>query len=772
VTYLRLILLILLILLVVGATATAADKQAMLVLSDSLDQVELDFFRQADVRDLTLERGGVRFILKKGVLTLTEAVHGKIVGASFVGEGRFVLTPPNQVEKFMLAKLCEDSTADWKFKELMLLFTDETATELQNQLEFNLSGRKEGRQRGLLDNLYRYIEKEFKVTFAANLMPDLLQPHLGETFMADFNCSRGHMIFITDSRATEEVQLWKHTRTADGSYPELVCSYHYPDQYVDGPWGPSHEDKDLIDSLEYNIDGKIHQSARIELEAALSFIPRVSGLRSLDFILFDDLIDESIAVFNSAGDSLYWDKIKEEYGITVYFNDPLAQGQRATLTFKYASTEMLEKTSWGNPILVSATTWFPRYGYQTRARFRMRFACPKQYTFLSVGDKVDEYIEDDFLVTEWDMSDHPVVAVSFNYGLFDRDSTTMFDGTPVEVYAGKQHGAFSSGLRHSVLMDMTAAASFYATELAEYPFDRLWATEIPAAHGQGLPGLLHLAWASFEVDRAGYTDAFVAHETAHQWWGHMIGWDTYHDQWLSEGFAEFMAGWYIKWKYEDAGQYRGRFMELLDNWRDDILESGGLDHSGRRTAYQEGNDAGPIWLGYRLASSKSADYFTLVYSKGAYLLYMLRMLMYDFAAQDDSRFVDVLKDFIASHYWRRASTSDFIRIAEKHYGKDLAWFFDQYLYDIQVPYYKWKHQVSKTANDQYVVTLDVATEDVDADFRMLVPVTIVMEGGYHTTTRVLIDQPKQRITLPELPYKPTRVVFNTYKSVLCREQSR
>jgi aminopeptidase N len=36
-----------------------------------------------------------------------------------------------------------------------------------------------------------------------------------------------------------------------------------------------------------------------------------------------------------------------------------------------------------------------------------------------------------------------------------------------------------------------------------------------------------------------YTYVFIAHETAHQWWGDMVSWRSYRDQWLSEGFAEY-----------------------------------------------------------------------------------------------------------------------------------------------------------------------------------------------------------------------------------------
>lgn len=763
----RLVLFICLYGLTLCTSLAASSSAPIVALADSIDAIEADLSLQTEVENLTISRGGAQFVLEEGTITLSEKIAGRHLGATFVGKGRYRMEPPNRVERFALAKLCKDSTADWEFKKAIFLFNDTTAAELLRQFQFTELGRKEKQHHGLYDRFIRYIEKEFKSSFPAWLLPGLLQPQLPGSFYADFECKRGRFFFLYEPNEVEEVQLWRHTRTSDGFFPELVNSFHAPDQYARSRWGPEHEEKDLIDSLEYDLEADISQSSDVDISVKLTFLPTVDSLRSIYFQIYPELLQNSIVVRDLEGDTLYWDKLEEEGVITVYFNEPLAIDRRAGLQLEYSSRRLIRQTSWGSPYLEGATTWYPRYGYLKRAKFRMRFSCPEHYTMLASGHKTEERVEGDRRITAWDISEYPVAVVSFNYGGFERDSTTMYGGVPVEVYGGKTHGAFSGSLREAVLLDMAASASIFSAELAEYPFERLWATEIPAAHGQGLPGLLHLAWASFDMRRAGYTDAFVAHETAHQWWGHMLGWDSYHDQWLSEGFAEYMAGWYIKRKYQDSEVHQGRFMEMVDNWRADILESGGLTRSGRRTAYKEGNEAGPIWLGRRLVSSHSSDYFTLVYSKGAYVLYMLRMMMYDFVNHDESRFTALLKEFLAEHYWSEAATSDFIRLAEKHYGEDLAWFFDQYVYDIQIPDYRWKAQVSERADGQYLVTFTIATRDVDADFRMPVPVTILMKDDYHTTTRLWIDAPEKQITLPPLPYEPKRVIFNTFKSVLC-----
>jgi len=736
-----------------------AYKYDLFALADSIKNTQVDLSRQADVKNLIIERGGARFVLGSGTLTLTRPVFGRVIAAVFVGKGQFTLVPPNSAEKFMLSKLCKDSVAAWDFKELVFFATDSLIENLEQQYTFR-DLKQVGSQQNLLNSFGEYVESEFEETFSAHILPELLQSRSAGSFRARFKAPCGNLIFIYDPKEVEEVSLYKHTQTAGGAFPELISSFHSPEQYQQSQWGPDHENKDAIDSLEYDINGKIWQSAKTDLQIKLSFLPNQDDLQSLRFTIFPDLMEESIRITDENGDSLFWQKMKEESGITVYFPQPLTKGTRHSIQFNYSSKGMLYKTPWGNNDLVSSTTWYPNYGYLKRCKFRLTYACPEQYTFLSVGKKLSEKIEDGFKITSWDMSDFPVAWISYNYGAFKCDSTNTPDGIPVEVYRSKDHLAGSGGMLDIVLLDIKQSTALFSMELTHYPFPKLLATEIPSGHGQGMPGFLHLAWSTFESQLIPYDDAFRAHEVAHQWWGHLVGWQSYHDQWLSEGFAEYMGAWYVQRKYMNSEQYRGKFFELMDRWREDILQSGG---------YNKGTEAGPIWMGVRLASSKSEDYTTLVYSKGAYVLYMLRMMMFDFNKKDDSKFNAILKDFLEQYSWKEASTPDFVRVAEKHYGGKLDWFFDEWIYGNQVPTYRWSATTTQEPDGRYVVNVDVQTDGVSPTFRMLVPFTVLMEGDYHTTVRLDIDAITKRITLPKVPYKPTKFIFNPYKSVLCKD---
>src|SRR6185437_3648652 len=66
-----------------------------------------------------------------------------------------------------------------------------------------------------------------------------------------------------------------------------------------------------------------------------------------------------------------------------------------------------------------------------------------------------------------------------------------------------------------------------------------------AALHELLPGT-PITWRNDPASFDNYPDFFLAHELAHQWWGQAVGWRTYHDQWLSEGFAQYFAALYAQ----------------------------------------------------------------------------------------------------------------------------------------------------------------------------------------------------------------------------------
>jgi aminopeptidase N len=190
------------------------------------------------------------------------------------------------------------------------------------------------------------------------------------------------------------------------------------------------------------------------------------------------------------------------------------------------------------------------------------------------------------------------------------------------------------------------------------------------------------------------------------------------------------------------------------------------------------NDAGPLWLGLRLISPRSAQaYQGDTYSKGAYVLLMLRSLMYgDHGDNRDQAFIDMMHDFMATHHDTPASTETFKAIAEKHMTKQmdlqqngrLDWFFNEWVYGTQVPRYHFKYELQPADGGKFKVHAEVTQSEVDNHFAMFVPVFADFGNGMVRLGQIGIVGNSTRTVDFILDRQPKKVALNSYKDILER----
>ena len=113
-------------------------------------------------------------------------------------------------------------------------------------------------------------------------------------------------------------------------------------------------------------------------------------------------------------------------------------------------------------------------------------------------------------------------------------------------------------------------------------------------------------WANDPVAFEGYPQFFLAHEIAHQFWGGAVGWESYHEQWISEGFAQYFALLYAERSLDPA-----RVEEIRRKLRTTATRTPIKARSGSAIA------SGTC----RTTDACSAP---LVYNKSALVLHMLR----------------------------------------------------------------------------------------------------------------------------------------------------
>jgi hypothetical protein len=251
--------------------------------------------------------------------------------------------------------------------------------------------------------------------------------------------------------------------------------------------------------------------------------------------------------------------------------------------------------------------------------------------------------------------------------------------------------------------------TFYASLLDDAPYDSftlaLTEDDVPGGHSPAYFALLNqplptspFVWSNDPVSFPGYASFFIAHEIAHQWWGQAVGWKNYHEQWLSEGFAQYFAALYAE--HERGPEQFTSVLRQMRKWAIDL------------------SPQGPVYLGYRLGHlrAEGRTFRALVYNKGAMVLHMLRRLI------GDEAFFAGLRDFYANWRYRKAGTDDFRFAMEKGSGRQLERFFEQWIFGSRIPQVRF----SSTASSDGV---RVRFEQIGDVFDVPIAVTLNYDDG-------------------------------------------
>jgi len=91
----------------------------------------LDIDHPLAVENLRVEKDSLIVTLRHGTIYLTRPLLGEVIGAYFVGEGLFNLSPPSSVERKALKRRYGKETVDEPFSEAVFRFDDGTDKTLQ-----------------------------------------------------------------------------------------------------------------------------------------------------------------------------------------------------------------------------------------------------------------------------------------------------------------------------------------------------------------------------------------------------------------------------------------------------------------------------------------------------------------------------------------------------------------------------------------------------------------------------------------------------------------
>jgi hypothetical protein len=307
-----------------------------------------------------------------------------------------------------------------------------------------------------------------------------------------------------------------------------------------------------------------------------------------------------------------------------------------------------------------------------------------------------------------------------------------FDRVTVDAIASPPQVRRSAG----VAAEAANILAFYASAAGGAPYPTFTAAviddDLPGGHSPAYFALIqqprpasYLSWRSDPVAFDHVPEFVLAHEIAHQWWGQAVGYTTYHDQWLSEGLAQYFA-----LRYVTATKSPGVARAMLRRMRNSVR---GLEREG------------PITLGYRLGHIRGTPrvFRAVLYNKSALVLDMLRRVIGDVA------FTAGLRDFYATWRFETATTNDLRATFERASGRSLERFFDRWIRGATLPHLRvsW-HQAGAAAA--------VRIEQLGEVFDVPVPIAIDYADG---TTQTIDVVASESVTEAQLPLRgPVRRV--------------
>lgn len=765
----------------------------------------------APANNVVLKRDRGEMTFTSGTFYFQAPVAGKVRGAVFIGKGTFRAEPPPSLfEKENLQRMLGADAVESTFETAVLRFSDDT---------FDVIGK--GATAGAASAEAQKLAQEFEPRFlretGANVSSRLALSILnGESpgfFLAQFDKGRrGRFTYVVDVQC----RLPTFNFGINGGEKGMVFAYN-PNQFENDIWFAFYSEADyqagrvnysdtfdLVEIPHYAMTVDLlepRQSLRVSAQATA--VSLADGVRAIPFALTEGLPEwdqlrrkKGMRITSAKLNGAPVDAIQEEWesGFTVF----LPAAMKARDGFQ------LEMDVEGDFIYDQSDTfdchypfingqWYPRHGYLARSKFDITFRHAKKYKVAGPGARVKEGLEDDnanVILTSYKIEE-PVALVTFAMGPYKvyQEVRKLVEGElPTEFFslAGSRdipiEVEMSDGRIEVIRVPLTIKEDFVLAEMGnavdymgalfgKYPYPIFRAAFHPFGFGQGFATMLAIPNA--DSARKG-TFVFISHETAHQWWGNIVAWRSYRDQWLSEGFAEYSGLLYMRLRTNKQGDLE----ELLSAKRNS-LKAAPRTQTG--VGKNRVNDIGPIILGRRLRSSRSMNaYSTLTYNKGAMVLRMLHFLFTDPSTGDGQPFFEMMKDFVERHRNSSATTESFMQVASEHfvrtpiakkYGvKDLTWFFRQWVYQTHLPAYRMEYQTQQQPDGSVAVQGVVYQDNAPADWFMPLPLVFEFDKNQRATGTVHAYGPKTPFNI-KLPMKPKKVELDPQMWVLSEKTS-
>ncbi len=222
------------------------------------------------------------------------------------------------------------------------------------------------------------------------------------------------------------------------------------------------------------------------------------------------------------------------------------------------------------------------------------------------------------------------------------------DTIPIQVWTYAEDSAFADSVPFK---NATEIVETMERLVGPFPYEKLAHVESSTRFG-GMENSSAIFYAERPYVERRMGEGVVRHETAHQWFGDAVTPRHFHHLWLSEGFASYFDLVVGAALHGDSVLTAGMRRDAESYFSSSVVDRPILD-------------------------TTVTDYVTLLnannYPKGAWVLHMLRSYI------GDSAFFRGIREYYRRYRDSTALSDDFRSVMEDAAGRDLEWFFRQWL---------------------------------------------------------------------------------------------
>ena len=719
---------------------TVADAERISSV-ENIYRVSLSAAKQYAARDLRISAEDIDLTLAEGSVFVAE-IDGSATAVVILGKGTVSFHPSPATEKGQVKIFCGSETLETSFDAAYIRVNPSDFESVFTASALKPVAIDPRAMKRAQDVFREEATKSFVIDLGdLSREPWTLLPGPGD-FLAEMRTRRfDTLTYAKSGTEAEDITLFDRKR-----HHNIAL---YPSKGKLAQRGPFYNEDDLVDYdvLDYDIDIAATPDRQwIDGRVQVHLKVRSFVLGTLTFRLADSLVVQSIVSYQYG--RLFGIRVKNQNTLVVNLPTPLSRDNELNLTITYAGRlepqtpdrealtllapdqqargedQPLMLTAEPSYLYSSRSFWYPQATVSDYATARIRISVPPGVDCVGSGEleagfpgilpgKEPALNRKIYLFN----ATRPLRYLAFIMSRFSRTETTTIgfesggtlslsvEANPRQVQRGRELASRTADI-----------ALFYQSIIGDSPYPSFTVavveSDLPGGHSPAYFAMLNqplpssgLVWRNDPAAFANYPDFFIAHELAHQWWGQAVGWRNYHEQWISEGFAQYFAALYAQHQKGDDV-----FVSMLRQ-----LRKWGIDAS----------DQGPISLGYRLGHirGESRIFRALVYNKGAAVLHMLRRLV------GDDRFFSGIRRFYRDSRFHKVGTED-LRIAmEAETGMTLDRFFQRWIYGSTIPRVKLAYRIEGT---DVILRIEQIGEVFD------LPVTVTVQYSDRKSVDVLI----------------------------------